>query len=208
MSKPLKVPTTAGSTGARSLLSYICSLLVLAFVFPSASAQGLPGKIGGYKVHDEIITLSNINLAEQESPSITVGDPQVSNVSISGVTIAIAGELGAAGFDGRVERLMFRDFRINGIAVEVAELNEPFTIRKRGKTTLPAPASVFISTPSLISSAWKEITDSKVDWTVTGRIFVFGKFRRFGFNFKRVVPVDVRLTVKNPLVEYRKSPLS
>lgn len=103
---------------------------------------------------------------------------------------------------------MFRDFRINGVTVEVAELNEPFTIRKRGKTALPAPASVFISTPRLISSAWKEITDSKKDWSVTGRVFVFGKFRRFGFNFKRVVPVDVRLTVKNPLAEYRKSILS
>jgi len=208
MSKLLNVSTTAGSAGARSLLSYISSFLVLAFVFASASAQDLPGKIRGYKVHDEIITLSNSNLAGQGGPSIIVGDPKVSDVSISGVTIAIAGELRAAGFDGRVEWLMFRDFRINGIAVEVAELNEPFTIRKRGKTALPAPASVFISTPSLISSAWKEITDSKEDWLVTGRILVFGKFRRFGFNFKRVVPVDVRLTLKNPLAEYRKSNLS
>lgn len=88
MSKLLNVPTTAGSTGGRSLVSYICSLLVVAFVFASASAQDLPAKIRGYKVHDEIITLGNSNPAKQGSPSIIVGDPTVSDVSISGVTIA------------------------------------------------------------------------------------------------------------------------
>ncbi len=73
---------------------------------------------------------------------------------------------------------------------------------------MPAPATVFLPTSNILNAAWKEITASKSDWNVTGRVFVFGKFKKFGFTFKRVIPVDVRLTIKNPLAEYKAGILS
>jgi hypothetical protein len=45
----------------------------------------------------------------------------------------------------------------------------------------------------------REMRDSKKEWTITGRVFVFGKFRKFGFEHKRVVPIDIHLTVANPI---------
>jgi hypothetical protein len=169
----------------------------------SVSAQELPKKIRGYKVLGEITRLTNDGSVSAEKPYVVVGAPAVSDVSLTGITLTIPGELESAGYDGRVEMLMFRDFRVNGIAVEVAEFDTPFTVKRRGKTILPAPAKAFLPTTNILNVAWKEITQSKSDWTVTGRVFVFGKFKKFGFNFKRVVPIDVSLTIKNPLLEYR-----
>lgn len=170
----------------------------------SISAQELPGKIRGYKVHDEIINLANDGSKTVDKPYVVVGTPTVSDVSLGGVTLAILGELEEAGFDGRVEMMTFRDFHVNGVSVEVSEFNTPFTVKKRGKTTLPAPATVFLPTTNILNAALKEVTDSKTDWTVTGRVFVFGKFKKFGFSFKRVIPVDVNLTIKNPLLGFRR----
>lgn len=165
----------------------------------SISAQELPRKIRGYKVHNEIIKLTNDDSTAANKAYVVMGEPTVSDVSLSGVTLAIIGELEEAGHDGRVDMMTFRDFRVNGVAVEVSEFNTPFTVKKRGKTTLPAPATVFLPTTNILNAAWKEITESKNEWTLTGRVFVFGKFKRFGFSFKRVIPVDVSLTIKNPL---------
>jgi hypothetical protein len=36
-------------------------------------------------------------------------------------------------------------------------------------------------------------------WPVTGRVYVFGRFKKFLFSFKRVVPVELSLTLPNPL---------
>lgn len=51
-------------------------------------------------------------------------------------------------------------------------------------------------------------TAAKDEWTVTGRVFVFGRFKKFGFDFKRVVPVEINLKIKNPLNSYQLSVIS
>ncbi len=181
----------------------VCSILSF-----SVSAQELPKKIRGYKVHQEVIVLTSNGSKETGKPHIVVGTPTVSDISLSGVTLAIMGELEAAGHDGRVELMSFHDFRVNNVAVEVAEFSIPFTVSKRGKTSLPAPATVFLPTTNILNAAWKEMTESREDWSITGRVFVFGRFKKFGFSFRRVIPVDVRLKIKNPLIEYRKNILS
>ena len=186
-------------------LLLFATVLILA---SSLSAQDLPKEIRGYKVHKEIVTLSNDATADREKAFVKVGTPTIEDVSLGGVTLAIVGELEEAGHDGRVELMTFKDFRVNNLAIDVSDFDKPFDVKKSGRTTLPEPATVFLPTAKILNAAWKEITASKDDWTVTGRVFVFGKFKKFGFKFKRVIPVDVRLTIKNPLVEYRKDIVS
>ena len=41
--------------------------------------------------------------------------------------------------------------------------------------------------------------NSKETWPVTGRVYVFGKFKKGPFSFKRVVPVELDLQMRNPL---------
>jgi len=175
----------------------ICVLLPFGLI-SSAQSQELPKKIRGYKVHSEILTLRNEPRSKGQ-PFVVVGQPSVMDISISGVSLAVTAELSSAGYEGRVDMLSFRDFTINGLPVEVRDLNIPFNIEKTGSTVLPGPATVFLPTSKVLRAAWSEVTNSKDEWDIRGRIFVFGKFKKFGFNFKRVVPVDVQLRIKNPL---------
>lgn len=188
---------------ARSLKNVLLIAIALGLTL-SVTAQDLPAKIRGYKVHGEAIRVTNVGTHEPNGPFVTVGTPTISDVSLGGVTLAIIGELADAGHDGRVEMMMFRDFRVNGVKVDVAEYNTPFDVKKSGKTSLPGPATVFLPTTRIFNAAWKEITEAKENWTVTGRVLVFGRFKKFGFSFKRVIPVDVTLTIKNPLLEFRR----
>ena len=174
-------------------------LVLLPFgLISSAQTQELPKKIRGYKVHSETLTVRN-EPTSAGRPFVVVGRPSVSDISISGVTLAVTAELSSAGYDGRVHMLNFRDFTVNGLPVEVRDLNTPFDVVKTGTTPLPSPAIVFLPTSKVLRAAWSEATNSKDEWAVNGRILVFGKFKKFGFNFKRVVPVDVHLRIKNPL---------
>ena len=182
-------------------------LALVAFILAyPALGQDLPDKIRGYKVHSEVVKLSNDGAVDR--PSVSVATPSVADVSLSGITVSVSGELEEAGYDGRVEMLIFRDFRVNGLAVEVAEFTTPFQVTKRGRTALPVPAQVFLPARSVLKAAWNASSAPATDWTITGRILVFGRFKKFGFSFKRVVPVDVKLTVRNPLTEDRQKELS
>ena len=180
-------------------LSIAAVLILLPFTLLFGAQTGdLPKKIRGYKVHDEVLTIKNEPPANGK-PHVIVGQPSVSDISVRGVTLAVTAELQSAGYKGRVDMLSFRDFTVNGLAVEVRDLDTPFNVEKTGATIIPAPAIIFLPTSKVLRAAWSEVTDSKEEWSVTGRILVFGKFKKFGFNFKRVVPVDVQLRIKNPL---------
>ena len=50
-----------------------------------------------------------------------------------------------------------------------------------------------------VKGALSERRDSKGQWRVKGTAMVFGKFRKFGFSFKRVVPVKVDFYIPNPI---------
>lgn len=186
----------------------IFRIVLIALLSISGFAQDLPDKIDGYPIHKAAITLKGGGSAPSERPYLVVGTPTVSDVSLGGITLAILGNLEAAGYDGLVHRMSFREFRVNGIEVKVEDFNTPFKVNKRGPTILPAPATVFLPTSNVLNAAWKEITDSKEDWLVTGTVIVFGKFKKFGFSFKRAIPVKIDLTIKNPLLEFRKNSLS
>jgi len=72
---------------------------------------------------------------------------------------------------------------------------------------LPEPVRVFISTPRALLGALGEWNNSKEVWPVTGRVYVFGHFKKFlGFSFKRVVPVELNATLPNPLKNKQAEP--
>ena len=175
----------------------ILILLTLSLV-SNAQTTDLPKKIRGYKVHSESLKLTN-EPAVAGKPYVVVGKLSVSDISITGITLAVTAELRSAGYEGRVDMLSFRDFTVNGFPVEVRDVESPFNVEKTGTTALPGPATIFVPTSKALRAAWSEVTNSKEEWAVNGRILVFGKFKKFGFNFKRVVPVEVQLRIVNPL---------
>ncbi|MGH9820230.1 MAG: hypothetical protein ACRD43_08675, partial [Pyrinomonadaceae bacterium] len=99
---------------------------------------------------------------------------------------------------GTIDFLTFRDFCVNGISVDIEEYKGPIFFKKGDPLELPHPIKVFVGSGGVLEAAWSEFKESRKDWTVTGRIFAFGKFKRMGMTFKRVIPVDFNVTVRKP----------
>jgi hypothetical protein len=171
-----------------------------AFLYQSVSAQELPNEIRGYKVHREKVTVSTRGADQGPADAVVApGNPKLIDISPSGVIFELAPHIRAMSQSGTVDFMTFHDFRVNGIPVEIEEYKHAFSFQKDEPLTLPEPARVFMPTYSILRTAWEEMKESKKEWTVTGRVFVFGKFRKFGFTFKRVVPVDITVTIRNPV---------
>jgi len=175
-------------------------ILPVFFVFLLAVpgiSQELPNRIRGYKVYREKISVNDASQAADAS--VKVGDPEIAEVSLSGITFERPAEFVAAKQSGRVEMVMFHDLRVNGIKVEAEEYSHPFEFRKGESLKLPKPFLILLPTSSAVKAAWIEMNESTSEWAVTGRVFVFGRFRKFGFYHKRVVSINIELTIKNPL---------
>ena len=180
---------------------FLVPLLLLAV---SVYSQELPKKIRGYTVHRDRVTVKSAAI-DSPDPStdivLKVDDPVLTDLGLDGVTFEVSAQITSARQTGKVDFLSFHDFRINGVSVNVEEYRHSFSFRRNETITLPEPAKVFLPTTQLLSGAWREMRESKKQWTVTGRVFVFGRFRRYGFNHRRVVPIDISLTIKNPLLD-------
>ncbi len=201
--------------GSRSVLAAVIAVLVFAAA-AAAQKEDLPKKLYGYRMHREpvrlVADLSTIRpegsppAAAASSSSSVDGiemiPPRLVKVSPLGVTLAVKIAAAAPPYSGKIDRLVFRKFTVNGLSVEVADLEPKVQVRAGERFVMPEPAEIFIPTHSLVRGAWRETVDSKPQWHISGRVFVLGTFRRYGMNFKRSVPVDLDLIIDNPLPEF------
>lgn len=176
-------------------------LAIIAAVSTVAFAQGLPSKIRGYKVYNAKISVSTpeSKTSSDADARLKVYDPELDSIGLDGVVLTVGGEVSAAGQNGKVDFLEFRDFRINGVAVAIDEYTHKFAFKERQTVVLPEPVRVRISKTSIATAAFQELLGSKEKWSVTGTVLVFGTFRKFGFGFKRVIPVRIDILIKNPV---------
>ena len=169
----------------------------------SIFAQELPDKIRGYKVHKDKISIQDELDGSRKNKDLYVkvnlDNPELADITALGLKLELGGEITVFGQSGTVDFISFKDFQVNGITVEIEEYKETFEFKKNNSFKLEKPIEMFINTAQTLRSAWKEIKDSKEEWLVTGKVFVFGRFKKLGFNFKRVVPVEVKIKIPNPL---------
>ena len=182
--------------GSRFSVVVLFALLLLIRV----PAQDLPKKIRGYKLHNEVITVSNSPEARSENGFIVVGTPIISGLSLTGITLEVPAEFNISNQSGSVDFVTFHDVSVNGLSVQIEEYNETFKFEHGRSAKTPKPVKVIIPVTRVLQGTWSEVRNSKELWPVTGRVLVFGKFRKFGMNFKRVVPVDFTLHIKNPFL--------
>jgi hypothetical protein len=177
------------------------SILLLSFL---ANGQNLPDKIRGYKVYDAKVsvgTTSEIERKTKFAAQVKVGEPQLAEVSLSGITFELSAEISGLEQSGTIDFLTFHDFRVNDLSVEIEDYTESFEFQKNQPIKLPKPARISLGATQALRGAMRESKESKAEWNVTGRVFVFGRFKKFGFSFKRVVPVEINIKIKNPLKE-------
>jgi hypothetical protein len=165
-------------------------------------AQDWPDKINGYKVYDSNISITTSDLltdSKEDDAHIKLSDPKLADIGLFGATIEIGASVTSTKQSGSVDLIIFKDIFVNGFRVDVEDYTHAFTFKKGESTTLPKPARITLKTSSLPLAAYNELVNSKSELSVTGTAFVFGKFKKMGFSFKRVVPVKIDLRVKNPL---------
>ena len=183
---------------------FICGFLLL-FVSLQINAQDLPDKIRGYKVHRANILVQNTEETSEKQDDLRVevnfDGPELVDFSLSGVKLELGGSFTIYGQSGVVDFISFKDFKVNDIKVEIEEYKDSFDFRKNETFELKKPVEIFVGTGQTLRVALKEWRESKEEWTVTGKVFVFGRFNKMGFKFKRVIPVEVNVKIKNPLLE-------
>ena len=127
-------------------------ILVFSILFlfaNSARAQAdLPGKIRGYKVYNAKII---VRTAPAEKPAesgaelfVKIGEPELTDVSLAGVTIELPTEIKSSDQSGTIDFLIFYDFRVNDVAVEIEEYKNSFALKKNHLIKLLKPIKISI----------------------------------------------------------------
>lgn len=181
---------------------FVAFVLILLFTSPVFS-QNYPDKIRGYKVYQTKISIKTEvekNSEKTDAEAIVkISDPELTDISLTGITLEISAEIEGIEQNGKIDFITFKDIKVNGLDVEIEEYTEPFELKKNEKILLPKPVKAFISSGQTLRGTFRELKESKNEWTISGKLFVFGKFKKYGFKFKRVIPVEINFKIENPL---------
>jgi hypothetical protein len=132
---------------------------------------------------------------------ITFGRPHLASVTPLGISFDVPIVVAPIKQSGHVEFLLFEDMRVNDHSVEIDEYHRAFDLPSKRALTLGEPLRFYIYLPVAALAAVDEWNNSKETWPVTGRVYVCGKYKKFLFSFKRCVPVELNLAMRNPLKE-------
>lgn len=218
-----------GKRGSGRLVTITAALLLLVHsatpVLPQARTY--PKEIRGYKVERTVVEIKKpesktqrprrVNVPNQSNETnqsdsvassdgdvdqlIRLGKPQLVRATPLGITLEVPIVVSAVKQGGKVDFLVFEDMVVNGTSVNVDEYHHSFDLPNKDPLTLRDPLHFYIYLPSALLAALGDWSDTKETWPVTGRVYVFGKFKKGPFSFKRVVPVELNLTMRNPLRE-------
>lgn len=130
---------------------------------------------------------------------ITFGAPSLARVTPLGITLNMPVVVAPIKQSGHVDFLLFEDMTVNRHSVEIEEYRREFDLPTKKPLTLREPLKFYVSLPTAALAAIDEGANSQETWPVTGRVYVCGKYKKLVFSFKRCVPVELNLTMKNPL---------
>jgi len=162
------------------------------------TAREYPKEIRGYKLERASIETSDENKSGHKE-ILTLGEAKVVEVTPLGVTLQIPIVVSPVKQKGRVDFLSFSYIQINGTDVTIDDYNASFELPRKHTLILGEPITVFVATPSALVGAMRDWASPRETWPVTGVVFVFGSFKKSTFSFKRVVPVELDIKIRNPL---------
>jgi hypothetical protein len=180
------------------LLLFISSGLCFAQTNSTSASRG---KIRGYKVYNARVLVQTAletapaNATADFDSLVKIGKPGNFRLESAGASFDLPLSVNSFKSGGRVEQISFEEARVNGIKMQVEEFAGPFDFVKGIDVPLPRPLKIKID---LVDGAQSLLSFKPTisDFEVTGRVLVFGTFKKFGFKFKRVIPVDFKFRVK------------
>ena len=163
-----------------------------------------PKEIRGYKVERAAVEMKKTTKDAQPFESdpdnlIRFGEVRLASATPVGIKMEIPIVVAPVTQKGHVDFLVFEDIVVNGTPVEIDEYKHEFDLPNHHELELKHPLRFTINTPNLMLAALSEWTNSKERWPVTGRVYVFGRYKKFLMTFKRTIPVELDLTMRNPL---------
>ena len=177
--------------------------------YPTATpARSYPKEIRGYKVTRAKVEIKRSDDDKREGDETAAGDsdaliqfgePRIVRTTPLGFTLEVPVTVAAVKQGGRVHFLTFEDMVVNGMPVTIEDYMHSFELPNKHAIALPVPIRLFISSPRAIAGAISDWSNPQETWPVTGRVYVFGSFRKFIFTAKRAVPVELSLKLPNPL---------
>lgn len=214
-----KVEGRGRSFAARLAAAMCALLLMLPFVFAQASdakdetgasasapaKRDYPKEIRGYKLARAKVEIKKTSknddakTANDTDALIQFGEPRVVKTTPLGITLEVPVTVAAVKQGGHVDFLTFEDVVVNGMPVTIEDYMNPFELPNKEAVSLPQPVRLFISSPRALAGAISDWRNPQATWPVTARVYVFGRFKKFIFTAKRVVPLELTLTLPNPL---------
>jgi len=191
-------------------------LLLLCWFHAHTQAPNYPKEIRGYKVERAAVEMKrgqdtkngkkNDKKSDNSAPAetnpdslIRFGEPELARVTPLGIRLEIPIVVAPVTQKGHVDFLMFEDMVVNGIPVRIDEYRREFDLPNKDDLVLDKPLKFTVNLPNAMLGVLGEVIDSKETWRVTGRVYVFGHFKKFLITFKRTIPVELNLTIRNPL---------
>ena|SRR2546423_4558847 len=202
---------------SRITLTLALLSVIVASSIVSAQRPAHPKEIRGYKVERAAVEMKTENAAKSDKSGepaqptdqretsddvdqlITFSTPELARVTPLGITFDVPVVVAPVKQSGHVHFLLFEDMTVNGHSVEISEYAHAFDLPNKQPLTLRDPLRFYIYLPIAALAAADEWSNSKETWPVTGRVYVCGKFKKSIFSFKRCVPVELNLTMRNPL---------
>ncbi len=173
------------------------------------SQQTYPNEVRGYKVERAAVQLKKNSSSKTQPTSqthgsnpddlIRFGQPKVVKVTPFGVKLEIPVVVSPVTQKGKVDFLLFDNVVVNGTPVEIEEYNHSFSLPNKKDLVLDHPLKFTVNVSNAVWAAIGEWANSRERWLVTGRVYVFGRYKKFLFTFKRTIPVELNLTIRNPL---------
>ena len=198
----------------KAALSIVVLFVFTAGFFQRVMAQSpqYPKEIRGYKVELAVVELAVVerqepssrkperNVGTTKDPAfLDFGTPELAEVTPLGVRFKIPLLISPVKQKGRAEFLVFENMVINGTKVEIDDYLHEFELPNKELLTLLDPLEIYTYLPSAVLAAIDDWRNSKEEWELTGRVYVFGKFKKGIFSAKRCVPIELNLMISNPL---------
>jgi len=168
-----------------------------------------PKEIRGYKVERATVELKETKTKKADSriqkppdspaPLIQFGSPRVARITPLGINLEIPIVVSPVRQKGRIDFLVFEKMTVNGTSVQIDEYHRAFNLPTDKPLTLTEPLRVYVYLPSAVVATIDELNNSKEEWPVTGTVYVFGRFNKSILRFKRCIPVELNLTITNPV---------
>jgi hypothetical protein len=169
-------------------------------IAPVRGQSDYPQQIEGYKLERAKVEVKREGEAAADADVVVkIGSPRLVRVTPLGVTFELPLLVNPVKQGGRVDFLRFEEVQVNETAVDIDDYLLSFDLPNKKPSLLKKPVRIFVSTPGALANVVSNIWRAPETWPVKGRVYVFGRFKKFLFKFKRVVPVEFDLTIPNPL---------